>query len=229
MNLEIQRRLFALQDLPFKEFQSKLIPTVDPKTIIGVRIPSLRALAKEFKRSPEKDLFLSQLPHTYLEENHLHAFFLETIRDYETCIQSVSAFLPFIDNWATCDSLNPRVFASHLPALLKEIRIWISSEKTYTCRFGIGMLLRYYLDEAFSPDYLTWVADIRSSEYYVNMMIAWFFATALAKQFSTTLPFLEENRLDAWTHNKAIQKGIESRRLPLEQKAMLRSLKRKKP
>lgn len=222
---EIQRRLFELQDLKYKEFQCKLMPTVDPETVIGVRTPDLRKLAKEYAKTPEVSDFLKILPHTYYEENNLHGFLIETIKDYEAAVSAVDAFLPYIDNWATCDLISPKVFKKHLPELYEKIKAWLKSGQTYTVRFGIEMLMSFYLNENFQPEMPELVADIRSDEYYVNMMIAWYFATALAKQYDAILPYIQEQRLEKWTHNKAIQKAIESYRISDEAKAYLRTLK----
>ncbi len=223
----IQERLFALQDLKYKEFQCKLMPTVSPDTVIGVRTPELRKLAKELSNEPEIKEYLKILPHRYYEENNLHGFMLERLKDYGEAVAGVDAFLPYVDNWATCDSMSPKVFKKHLPELLTNIKKWIADRHTYTVRFGIGMLMGYYLDHEFSPEFPAWVAGIRSEEYYINMMIAWYFATALAKQWDAVLPYIEERRLDKWTHNKTIQKAVESYRIAEEQKAYLRTLKEK--
>jgi 3-methyladenine DNA glycosylase AlkD len=225
---EIQRRLLKLQDLKYKDFQCKLMPTVSPETVIGVRTPDLRKLAKEFSKTPEASEFLKILPHLYYEENNLHGFLIETIRDYDIAIDAVDAFLPYIDNWATCDLISPKVFKKHLPELYEKIKVWLKSDKTYTVRFGIGILMSFYLDDNFRPEMLGLVAGIRSDEYYINMMIAWYFATALAKQYNSALEYFREQRLAKWTHNKAIQKAIESYRISDETKAYLRTLKVKR-
>ncbi len=222
---EIQSRLFKLQDLKYKGFQCKLMPTVNPETVIGVRTPDLRKLAKEFSKMPEASEFLKILPHTYYEENNLHGFIIETIKDYDAAIAAVDAFLPYIDNWATCDLISPKVFKKHLPELFEKINLWLQSDRTYTVRFGIGMLMSFYLDDNFKPEMLELVANIRSDEYYINMMIAWYFATALAKQYDAVLPYIQQQRLEKWTHNKAIQKATESYRISDESKAYLRTLK----
>ena len=223
--MEILKTLFALQDLKYRDFQRKLMPTVDPETVIGVRTPELRRLAKEYAKTPESREFLKLLPHRYYEENNLHGFLLETVKDYGQAMEYVENFLPYINNWATCDMVCPKVFGKHLPELLEKIRVWIASGETYTVRFGLGMLMRFYLDEAFRPEYLELAASLRSEEYYVNMMTAWYFATALAKQYGAALPYLQERRLDPWTHNKTIQKALESRRISEEQKTCLRALR----
>jgi 3-methyladenine DNA glycosylase AlkD len=221
----VQARLFELQDLKYKEFQCKLMPTINPETVIGVRTPELRKLAREFYKMPEALEFTKILPHTYYEENNLHGFLIETIKDYDASIAAVEAFLPYIDNWATCDLISPKVFKKHLPELYEKIKVWLQSSQTYTVRFGIGMLMSFYLNDEFNPEMLDLVAGIRSEEYYINMMIAWYFATALAKQYDATLPVIQERRLEKWTHNKAIQKAIESYRITDKQKAYLRTLK----
>ena len=222
----IQERLFALQDEKYREFQRSLIPGLPRENIIGIRIPAMRKLAKEFVKEPEAAVFLKQLPHTYYDENILHALLIAEIKDYDACMEAVEAFLPYIDNWAVCDGLSPKVFGKHKAELLEKIRLWIPSEHIYTCRFGIGMLMRWFLDEDFQPGYLELPAAVRSEEYYVNMMTAWFFATALAKQWDAAIPYLEQNRLDVWTHNKTIQKARESYRITPEQKEYLKTLKR---
>ena len=222
---DIRKELFALQDEKYQAFQVKLFPTLNPESIIGVRTPDLRSYAKKLLKQEEIAEFLSDLPHRYFDENQLHAFIISEMKDYERCIGEVKRFLPYVDNWATCDQMSPKVFKKHLPELLECIREWIGSGKTYTIRFAVGMLLEHYLDDAFDLKYPEIVASIRSSEYYVNMMIAWYFATALAKQYEAILPFIESRKLDAWTHNKAIQKAIESYRITPEQKEYLKTLK----
>lgn len=225
----LKERLFVLQDETYKQFHSKLMPTVDPKTIIGIRTPLMRKLAKELKKDTEFDetAFMHRLPHDYYEENNLHGFLLEMEKDYDVLIEQLDAFLPYVDNWATCDLMSPKIFQNHPDGFLEKIKEWMGSDQTYTIRFGIEMLMRYYLDEAFKPEFLLWVAKIRSKEYYVNMMIAWFFATALAKRYDQTLPILLEERLDSRTHNKTIQKAVESYRITDEQKEYLRTLRKK--
>ena len=225
MAMEIEERLFALQDKGYRDFHKKLVPTVPQDKIIGVRTPALRKLAKEIVQMGEAEAFLARLPHRYFDENQLHAFIISGMMDYGECMARLQEFLPYIDNWATCDQLSPKVFKQHRQELLKEIRKWLESEETYTVRFAIGMLMHHFLDEDFDEAYLSMVAEVRSEEYYVNMMIAWYFATALAKQYEAALPFIEGNRLATWTHNKAIQKAVESRRVSPEHKAYLRGLK----
>lgn len=226
---EIQKELFAKQDLKFKSFHSKLIPTTDAHSIIGVRTPDLRAIAKKFASHPDVEKFLSTLPHKYYDENQVHVFILSLIKDYDDCVNHIDSFLPFVDNWATCDQMRPKVFAKkqYRERLLKDVQRWINApvEKVYTVRFGIETLMSFFLDDDFEPKFLKWVSKIRSEEYYLNMMVAWFFATALAKQFEATIPFIEKRVLDVWTHNKTIQKAIESYRITDEQKAYLKTLK----
>lgn len=223
----LQKQLFAMQDLSYRDFHSKLMPTIDKETIIGIRTPQLRKFAKEFAKTDEGEQFLNNLPHQYYEENNLHGFLLEMEKDYDKLVEKLDKFLPYVDNWATCDMMRPKVFKKHLSELLVKVEEWLASERVYTVRYGIGMLLSYYLDEQFDMKYLEMVAKIRSDEYYINMMIAWYFATALAKEYEVTLPYIENQRLDVWTHNKAIQKAIESYRITEEQKKYLRTLRRK--
>ena len=226
---EIQKALFAKQDLKYKEFQSKLMPTIDADAVIGVRTPDLRAIAKDFAKHPEVEKFLTKLPHKYYDENQVHAFVLSLMKDYDDCVAHIDEFLPYVDNWATCDQMRPKVFAktANREKLLKDTRRWIEAPvtKVYTVRFGIETLMSFFLDDDFDPKYLKWVSKIRSEEYYLNMMVAWFFATALAKQYEATLPYVEKRVLDAWTHNKTIQKAIESYRITDAQKAYLKTLK----
>ena len=225
---EIRKQLFELQDVEYRDFQSKLIPGTETVAFIGVRTPELRKLAKELSKREDIGLFLADLPHKFFDENQLHAFVISGTKDYATCLAEVETFLPYVNNWATCDQMSPKVFRKHRGKLLEPVRRWMKSDETYTIRFGIGMLMEHFLDEDFEPEYVQMVAGIRSEEYYVNMMIAWYFATALAKQYETVLPYIEEHRLDSWTHNKTIQKSVESFRISLEQKEHLRSLKERK-
>ena len=222
---EIRNTLFQFQDTAYANFQSRLIPTVSPEAFIGVRTPELRKYAKQLSKDSSIETFLSALPHIYFEENQLHAFLLSEMKDYDDCLAAVIRFLPYIDNWATCDQMSPKVFRKHREELLSPIRQWLKSDKTYIVRFGVGMLMEHYLEDAFDPSYPAIVAEIRSEEYYIRMMIAWYFATALAKQYDTILPYLTEKKLDRWTHNKTIQKAVESYRITPEQKEFLRKLK----
>lgn len=221
----ITEQLFALQDLEYKQFHSKLMPTINPDVIIGVRTPKLRKFTKEIKHSTEVEEFLRELPHHYYEENNLHAFLIETIQEFDNCIAALNRFLPYVDNWATCDMMAPKALKKDLSKLYEWIKIWIASGETYTIRFGINMLMKYYLDEAFLPEYAELVASVNSEEYYVKMVAAWYFATALAKQYEAVLPYLTEQKLEVWVHNKTIQKAVESYRITPEQKAFLKTLK----
>lgn len=225
---EIRAELFAMQDPEYRDFQAKLIPNVEKEAVIGVRTPALRKYAREAAKKPEIQEFLAALPHRYYDENNLHGFLTEQIKDFDKCMEAVEAFLPYIDNWATCDMLSPKVFGKHTDRLLPAVRSWLASGETYTVRFGVNMLMRFYLDGEFRPEFLELAAGIRSDEYYVKMVVAWYFATALAKQYDAALPFLEQKRLEEWTHNKAIQKARESFRITAEQKEYLKTLKIKR-
>ncbi len=217
--------LFRLQDQDYAMLQRKIIPNVPSDRLIGVRTPALRAFAKTLYTDPDRDAFLSLVPHQYFEENQLHAFVISLEKDFDKCIGEVEAFLPFVDNWATCDQLLPTAFKKAPERLLPSVYAWLQSDRTYTIRFAIGMLMQHFLDERFETKYADMVAEIRSEEYYVNMMTAWYFATALAKQYELVLPYLEERRLSPWVHNKTIRKSVESYRITDEQKAYLRTLK----
>ena len=223
--LKVREKLFQMQDLSYRDFHARLMPTVDKKSIIGVRTPELRKFAKEFSRTKEASEFIKVLPREYYEENNLHGFLIEQIKDYEKCIEELDRFLPYVDNWATCDMCVPKVLKKYPLEMEVKIDEWMASGNTYTIRYGIGMLMRFYLDDNFRPEYLEKVADVVSEEYYVKMMVAWYFATALAKQYKAALPYIEEKRLEQWTHNKAIQKAVESRRITKEQKEYLKTLK----
>ena len=222
---DIRKELFRLQDTQYRDFQAKLIPNMPPDGMIGVRTPDLRKFAKQMVKQDKADGFLRELPHRYFDENQLHAFILSELKDFDRCVREVCRFLPFVDNWATCDQLSPKTFKKHRPELLEYIRGWLVSHETYTVRFAVGMLMQHFLDEDFDPAYPEAAARIRSEEYYINMMIAWYFATALAKQYDAVIPYLENRRLDDWTHNKTIQKAVESYRITEEQKAYLKSLR----
>ena len=223
--IDITAQLFALQDKPYADFQSKLLPSLPRETIIGVRTPHMRKMAKHIGKTPAAKTFLQTLPHRYFDENQLHVFILCEEKDFQTRLAELERFLPYVDNWATCDQLSPACFKKHTQELLPYIKRWLATEHTYTIRFGMGMLMRYFLDEYFKPKYLEWVAAIRSEEYYIRMMEAWFFATALSKQWASTLPYITSNRLQPWTCNKTIQKAIESYRISDEQKDILRTLR----
>ena len=222
---EILEKLHANADEKYRQMQITTTPSVSSDRFIGVRTPQLRVLAKEVAGRDDVGDFLGVLPHRYFEENQLHAFIISLEKDYEKCIAKVEQFLPYVDNWATCDQMNPKVFAKHRSELLDHIKVWLVSEKTYTIRFGIKMLMDHFLDDEFSVRYPKIVAKLRSDEYYVKMMQAWYFATALSKQYDAVIEFIEQKKLDAWTHNKAIQKSIESYRITDEQKQYLRTLR----
>ena len=226
MKTSLQIELFSLRDLKYKEFHQKLMPTVSPDKVIGIRTPVLRKFAKDFSKREEAESFIKNLPHKYYEEDNLHAFLLEEIRDYETLIEELNKFLPFVDNWATCDMMRPKTLKNHKTELLEDIKRWLTLKDTYTIRFAVNCLMLYYLEEDFKPEYLQWVKNIESQEYYINMVRAWYFATALAKQYDETVKILENNALNKWTHNKTIQKANESYRITKEQKEYLRTLKR---
>lgn len=226
--MEIQKELFSRQDKEYMKFLSKLTPNVSEDTIIGVRIPEIRKLAKKLVKNNEYEDFLKELPHKYYDENLLHGAIISENKDFENCIELLNSFLPFIDNWAVCDTISPKIFKKHKKELIEKIKEWSQSDKTYTCRFGVEMLMTHFLDEDFKKEYLEMVANIHSEEYYVKMVIAWFFATALAKQWDYAVIYLENNRLDVWVHNKTIQKARESLRILEDKKGYLKGLKRKK-
>ena len=227
---EIVDLLLTKQDIKYRDFQAPLFPNLDKSKMIGVRTPELKKLAKELYGKDIANKFIEMLPHRYFDENQLHAFIISLIKDYDTCLKEVDKFLPSVDNWGTCDQLSPKVFAKHKDELIITIKRWLKSKHTYTIRFAVGMLMQHYLDESFKEEYMKMVASIKSEEYYVNMMIAWYFATALAKQYDSTIKYIEDKQLDPWVHNKTIQKAVESYRITNEQKAYLKSLKiTKKP
>lgn len=224
---ELQQHLFGMRDAAYAAFIAKLTPGFPPSHFIGVRVPLLRTIARSFaKEEAASQSFLSHLPHSYYEEDMLHGMLISLVKDYDRCLDLTDRFLPYVDNWAVCDTLSPKVFAKHKAQLLENILRWSSSSHTYTCRFGLRMLMTHFLDDSFSADFLEIPASIRSEEYYVKMMVAWFFATALAKQWEATLPYLENRQLDLWTHRKTIQKAIESYRIPPERKDYLRTLRK---
>ena len=222
---QLQKELFALQDLKYRDFHSKLLPGIDKGSIIGIRTPVLRKFAKEFSKRKEAEEFLQDLPHQYYEENNLHMMILTGIKGYDKCLEEIKKFVPYINNWATCDLPLPKCFGKHKEELLPQIREWIASDHTYTIRYGLGTLMSLYLDEDFKPEYLELAASVRSEEYYVNMMIAWYFATALAKQWEATVPYIEQRKLPQWVHRKTIQKAVESYRITSEQKTYLKSFR----
>ena len=222
---DLHKELKKLQDLKYRDMQVKIIPAVEPSSIIGVRTPELKAMAKEILKSGDYEDFLNDLPHKYFEENQLHAFILSGMKDAAACFEELEKFLPYVDNWATCDQMSPKIFKKHKYELLKRVKEWIRSDEIYTVRFGVGMLMEHFLDDDYDVKYPEMVSKLRSDEYYVNMMIAWYFATALAKQYDTIIPYIEKKKLDKWTHNKAIQKSVESYRITDEQKTYLKTLK----
>lgn len=224
--MNVLEELFTLQDAAYGDFQAKLTPGIERELFIGVRVPKCRKLAKRLIKEPEINEFLKEVPHKYYDENMLHGLLLSEMKDFDECISAVDKFLPYVDNWAVCDIMSPKVFKKNKEALLKKIKEWSKSKETYTCRFGLEMLMSHFLDEDFKTEYLEIAASVHSEEYYVQMMIAWFFATALAKQWNATIKYVEENRLDEWCHNKTIQKARESYRITPEQKEYLKSIKR---
>lgn len=219
---KIQKQLFELQDMAYRDFHSRLMPDIDKETVIGIRVPVLRKYAKSIVETELAEKFIKELPHCYYEENNLHMMLITGIKDYEKCLSEIERFLPYIDNWATCDFPAPKCFENHKEDLLPVIKRWIASSETYTIRYGIGMLMRLYLDADFDPEYVRIVAEVKSDEYYVNMMIAWYMATALAKQWDAVIPYIEEHRMSDWVHRKTIQKAVESYRITDEQKRYLK-------
>lgn len=223
--MEILDELFKLRDEKYAEFQSKLTPSVDRNKFIGVRVPEVRKLAKIYMKDEKAKEFLKILPHKYYDENMLHGLLISEIKDYNLCIKEVDRFLPYVDNWAVCDIMSPKVFKKNKDRLIEKIEVWSKSKDVYTCRFGIEMLMSHFLDEDFKAEYLEIPSKIDSDEYYIQMMIAWFFATALAKRWNETIKYIEKERLSKWVHNKTIQKARESNRITNEQKEYLKSLK----
>ena len=221
----ITDELFSLQDKKYRDMQVKIIPNIDSESIIGVRTPELRNKKKKMVKENNYFEFLNNLPHKYFDENQLHAFIVSEIKDYDECISYVNKFLPYVDNWATCDQMSPKAFKKNTDILLDEINDWLNSKELYTVRFAIGCLMQYYLDERFDSKYLKMVSKVKSDEYYLQMMIAWYFATALAKQYDATIPYIENKKLSKWIHNKTIQKSIESYRISQDKKDYLRTLK----
>ena len=218
-------RLITVKDDAYREFQAKLVPNIPPETILGVRTPEMRRIAKEVFSSPERDAFLSDLPHKYYEENLIHFFVISTIRGFDACVKAVEEFLPYVDCWPVSDQATPGSFKKNHQKLLPYIRKWIASEHVYTARFGMRMLMNEFLGEDFRPEYPELVANKKGNDYYLKMMIAWYFATALAKKYDETVPYFEERRLDEWVHRKAIQKALESYRVSEEHKEYLKSLR----
>ena len=223
--MTITEQLFTLQDTAYGDFQAKLMPTIDRSTIIGVRTPALRKLAGQIAKTDAAQEFIGHLPHRYYEENNLHAFIVAKTKDFDEAMRQTNLFLPHIDNWATCDSFTPKIFDKHPDALLKAVKEWIRSSHTYTVRFAIKMLMTFFLDERFCDEYPQMVASVKTDEYYIKMMVAWYFATALTKRYDSVVGYLTNHRLDIWCHNKTIQKAIESYCISDEKKAMLRKMK----
>ena len=223
--MSVYERLLKVKDPEYQEFQAKLVPNIDPKTIIGVRTPDMREIAKEVAKSPEKEAFLKELPHKYYEENLVHFFLIAMIRDFDECVRAVETFLPYVDCWPVCDQSSPKAFAKNHDRLLPLIRKWIGAEHVYTVRFGLRMLMNEFLGEDFRPEYLAWAAAVKGEDYYVKMMVAWYFATALAKQYDESVVYIEERRLEPWTHHKAIQKAVESFRVSDAHKEYLKTLR----
>lgn len=225
----IQNELFKLHDATYRDFHSALMPNIEKELVIGVRMPQLRKLARQlWKNERTKCMeFMNNLPHKYYEENNLHAVFIQNIKSYEECIFELEKFLPYVDNWATCDMMNPKALKKNITDLEKTAHQWILRNEEYVVRYAIGIFMRYFLEENFKKEYLRTIAKVKSDKYYINMMLAWYFATALAKQYDAAVDYLENNQLDKWVHNKTIQKAIESYRIADEKKAYLRSLKRK--
>ena len=219
---EIQKHLFELQDMAYRDFHSRLMPDIDKEMVIGIRVPVLRKYAKSIAGTELSEKFIKELPHCYYEENNLHMMLITGIKDYARCLTEIERFLPYIDNWATCDFPAPKCFEDHKEELLPVIKRWIASSETYTVRYGIGMLMRLYLDEDFDPEYVRLVVGVKSDEYYVNMMIAWYMATALAKQWDAVIPYIEDHCMSDWVHRKTIQKAVESYRITDEQKKYLK-------
>ena len=226
MNGKIREALFAMRDEPYAQFQRKLMPTVDPARVLGVRIPDVRRLAKSIYGTNAARAFLSDLPHAFYDEDNLHGALLDRIPNFDTAIAEVERFLPYIDNWATCDLFCPKTLLQKPDSLLSHIKSWLSSDKVYTVRYGLVRLTSWYLDGArFTPEILSLAAQVRNEDYYINMAQAWFFSMTLAKQYDATIPYLKAQKLDAWVHNKAIQKAVESYQVSPEIKAYLKTLK----
>lgn len=221
----IQEKLFSLQDLGYKDFHSKLMPTVSKEKIIGVRVPELRKLAKEINKSDIKAEYLKTLPHKYYEEDNLHAFLIEQIKDYNECVSALDDFLLYVDNWATCDMMTPKILGDYPDKLYLKIQEWIKSSHTYTVRFGVVTLMKFFMNERLDKKHLNLLLTIKSDEYYINMAVAWYLATALTSKWDMVIPFIENHKFSKWIHNKAIQKAIESYRITSDQKSYLKTLK----
>ena len=223
--MTVYERLIACSDEQYKEFQSKLVPNIPKETVLGERTPDMRRIAKEIRGTEEAEGFLAELPHKFYEENLVHFFLIAMIKDFDRCVQAVENFLPYVDCWPVCDSSSPKVFTKNHEKLLPLIRKWMDSDHVYTARFGIRMLMNEFLGEDFQPEYLAWVAGVQGEDYYIKMMVAWYFATALAKQYDESVVYIEEHRLEPWTHKKAIQKAVESYRVTEAHKEYLKMLR----
>lgn len=227
--MDIRKELEGQADKGYRDFQAKLLPDVANDRFLGVRTPDIRKLAKRLLKSGDADSFLAQLPHELFDEDQLHSLILSEIKDFDRALEEAERFLPYVDNWATCDQLNPKSFKGRQEELLPHIKVWIDSQKCFTVRFGMKLLMTHFLGEHFKPEYLAWVAEVQSEEYYIRMMQAWFFAEALALQYEAALPYIAEGRLSTWVNNKAIQKARESLKIPDDRKALLTGYKRKMP
>ena len=223
--MTVYERLAACGDEQYRDFQSKLVPNIPKETVLGVRTPDMRRIAREIRGTEEADAFLLELPHRYYEENQVHFFLIAMIKDFDRCVQAVENFLPYVDCWPVCDSSSPKVFTKNHEKLLPLIRKWIGSDHVYTVRFGIRMLMNEFLGDDFKPEYLAWVAGVQGEDYYIRMMVAWYFATALAKQYDESVVYIEKRRLEPWTHKKAIQKAVESFRVTEAHKEYLKMLR----
>ena len=223
--MTVYERLIACSDEQYKEFQSKLVPNIPKETVLGVSTPDMRRIAKEIRGTEEAEGFLAELPHKFYEENLVHFFLIAMIKDFDQCVQAVETFLPYVDCWPVCDQSTPKVFSKNHEKLLPLIRKWMGSEHVYTARFGIRMLMNEFLGEDFQPEYLAWVAAVQGEDYYIKMMVAWYFATALAKQYDDSVVYIEERRLEPWTHKKTIQKATESFRVTEAHKEYLKTLR----
>lgn len=222
--MNVRDRLEQFRDEKYREFQSKLVPNISKDVILGVRTPAMRRVAKEFFGTEEGDAFMTELPHALYEENLVHFFMIALIKDFDRCIAETERFLPYVDCWPVSDQSSPKVFSKKHEKLLPYIRSWIDSDHVYTARFGMRMLMNEFLGPDFRTEYLDWVANKTGEDYYLRMMIAWYFATALAKQYDAAVKVIEKRTLEPWTHNKAIQKARESFRVSEEHKAYLKTL-----
>ena len=223
--MTVHERLAACGDEKYRDFQSKLVPNIPKETILGVKTPDMRRIAKELKGTAEAEAFLKELPHRYYEENLVHFFLIAMIRDFDECVKAVETFLPYVDCWPVSDQATPKVFTKNHGKLLPLIRKWMASDHVYTARFGLRMLMNEFLGDGFKPEYLEWAASVKGNDYYIKMMVAWYFATALAKQYDASVVYIEERRLEPWTHKKTIQKAVESFRVSEEHKEYLKTFR----